>query len=175
VVVEQRSQPKKGRKMNVPATDFGAAGVIRRKCDRCNNPILLCWKGRDGEYCSNTCKKLAESGDKTMTDTTEATATAASPIVAGKPATKKAPKKAAAKKAAPKKAAKKAAASNGSGVIAGKRDDLMKVLKKGATAVDIAKELGWSESTAKIQISRLKRAEGVPISLLEDGRYRLDK
>ncbi len=115
-----------------------------------------------------------------MTDATEtATATATSPIVAGAPAPKKTAKKAApAKKAAAKKMAapKKAkTASNGSGVIAGKRDGLMKVLKKGATAADIAKELDWSEATAKIQISRLKRAEGVPISLLEDGRYRLDK
>ena len=114
---------KKEKKMpHVLADDFGDAGVIRRKCDKCGAQILLCWKGPDGEYCSNACKKQAiAEGEKTMTtETTTATAAAPSPIVAGAPAPKKTTTKKAvkaAKKTAPAKKAKTAktqkAASNG--------------------------------------------------------------
>lgn len=96
--------------MNVPAEDFGDAGVVRKICDRngCQHAVTLRWMGRYGEYCSNACMKLAESGDgeMTTTETTAAAPAAEKPITAGKTPAKKT---AAAKKAAPKKSAKKAA------------------------------------------------------------------
>ena len=79
------------------AEEFEDAGVIRRFCDRCKTPITLCWKGRNGEYCSNSCLKLSEKqGETKVSDTetnTAATTTAAPPITAGsskkKPVVKK--------------------------------------------------------------------------------------
>lgn len=99
--------------MKEPATEFGASGVTRERCDNltCGKIILFTWKGRDGVYCTNACLKRAERTNE-MTD---ATATIESPISGGTPAaTKKAPAKKAAKKVAPaskKTAAKKAPAA----------------------------------------------------------------
>lgn len=109
--------------MEVPATDFGEAGITRLICDRltCRRPVTLRWKGRYGVYCSNECLKISEKeGYTQMTEEQTATATAAAPIAAGKPSTKKAASKKAAAtvkgkgkvKAAPKSKAPKAAGAN---------------------------------------------------------------
>ncbi len=152
---------QQGKKMKVPATDFGDAGVVRRHCDHCGALCSpLCWPGRLGspwegqEYCTNRCKRAAEAkGEPNVTDSTEANATAAatSPIVAGAPAPKKTAKKAPAKKAvkksaapAKKSAAPKKAASNGSGkfsndaVITVKKEDHEHKGKRG-TCMDLMK------------------------------------
>ena len=101
--------------MERPAPEFGDSGVVRKFCDRdgCRNPVLLSWRGRNGEYCSNACYKLnEEENEMTATEeTTTAAPAAEKPIAAGKPpapAKKKGKKTtSAAKKTAP--AAKKTA------------------------------------------------------------------
>src|ERR1017187_7085615 len=62
--------------MEVPADDFGDAGVVRHFCDRpeCRKPIALSWKGRYGSYCSNTCLKISEKEDQIMSDETNTNA-----------------------------------------------------------------------------------------------------
>jgi hypothetical protein len=95
---------KEDEGVKVKAEEFGGAGVYRRYCDNpaCKGPITVCWKGRRGEYCSNSCLKT----EKENTMTTNEETVEESPIAAGAPASKKKGK--AAKKAAPvKKAAKK--------------------------------------------------------------------
>lgn len=113
---------------NVPhvlTTDFGDASIIRRFCDNtaCKNPgknptfdidgrimtmITMCWKGRNGEFCSNDClkteKKYTEKETIKMPEEND------SPISAGTTAPKKGGKKAVAKKAVAKKAVAKKAA-----------------------------------------------------------------
>lgn len=51
-----------------PAEDFGDAGIVRRFCDNpeCQRPITLCWKGRNGEYCSNKCLKTEKENTTNM-------------------------------------------------------------------------------------------------------------
>jgi hypothetical protein len=116
--------------------EFGDATIVRHVCDRkgCGKPVTLGWKGRDGEYCSNTCFKLAEREKEAKTKMTTDTNTIDtpvddSPVTAGKksgdkkkkakkPDTKKAAKPAAAKPAAKPeaKAKSKANGSNGSAI-----------------------------------------------------------
>ncbi len=158
--------------VKVPATDFGNSGVTRHICDNdtCRKPLKLTWKGRNGEYCSNECLKIAEGiGDKTMTEATE---TESSPITAGA-SNKKG--KASAKKAAPKKTTTAAkAATNGhfdlehvikvlkpdalrGYEVRGKRRDALNVLKDGMTIEkfrdamgkkDLKTHVGWALNTA---------------------------
>ena len=139
---------KKDSHMEVPATDFGEAGVTRQLCDKCQQPVALAWRGRYGTYCSNKCLKEAE----TMTD---ATATPAAPAPA-KSAIKVPAKKAAAKKTtkpakaakpakeAPKaKAAPKAKGKVGDFAPGSKKADMLEMLKKGATVPQMSKKIGW--------------------------------
>jgi hypothetical protein len=155
----ERYKDKKATQMERLAEEFGDAGVIRRFCDRCNAPIHLCWKGREGEYCSNVCLKLAEKqqGETQVTEQNEtpaAVTTPASPITSGSsksakkkstPTAKKAAAKSApvVKKAAPN-ATKKSVSKVDSGAqtlhltgtpceMRGKRADVMKLLKDGMT------------------------------------------
>ena len=107
----ERYKDKKATQMERLAEEFGDAGVIRRFCDRCNAPIHLCWKGREGEYCSNVCLKLAEKqqGETQVTDQNEtpaAVTTPASPITAGSSKSNKKKSAPAVKKTAVKSAAK---------------------------------------------------------------------
>lgn len=52
-------------KVNVhqKAEDFGGAEVYRHFCDNpeCKKPIVLCWKSREGEFCSNKCMKETQA------------------------------------------------------------------------------------------------------------------
>lgn len=107
----QRQEGGEGTIVEVPATDFGAAGVVRQVCDRpgCGRPlgvqldgsVALSWKGRDGVYCSNRCKKIAESikrKEENMTSSDTAAATAVEkPITTAEPHVPKAPAKGKAK------------------------------------------------------------------------------
>lgn len=49
--------------MKVPHSRFPGSGLVHYLCDyrKCRGPIVLCWKGRDGDYCSNRCRQAAES------------------------------------------------------------------------------------------------------------------
>ncbi len=67
----------KGKKIDmgkVTSIHFGGAPVGEHNCDNCGLPIIMAWRGRDGEYCSNKCLESKERGDK-MADGTTATAT----------------------------------------------------------------------------------------------------
>jgi hypothetical protein len=143
--------------MEVPAEEFGDAGLTRRFCDRenCKNQIAIAFTSTDGEreYCSNRCRNEAEQEREQPDMTDEATATeTAAPASKPKPATKKtaaAPAKKAAAKAAPP-AKEKKAASNGNAKYTdeqiihrlkdnadlpcrGLRAEAMKLLKEGQT------------------------------------------
>lgn len=139
------------------ARAFGDAAVVRHVCDRdgCGKPVTLIWKGRDGEFCSNTCLKLAEKqqGVKVMSNATEeleleeeitADDAAEAPVTAGKtkevkkkkkmePAPKTKAKAAPAKKAAAAPA-KKAAKASSNGHIDG--DSVIKLTSKASTLGD---------------------------------------
>src|ERR1017187_7906236 len=42
--------------MRVRALDFGEdSGITRLFCDACSKPVLPCWQGKYGEYCSRAC------------------------------------------------------------------------------------------------------------------------
>lgn len=134
---DDQPDPKGPNVAEVIAQEFGSAAIVRHLCDRveCGKPVTLGWKGRQGEYCSNNCLKLAEhasasnhsrkSQGESMTtaeievEENDAT-TDATPVTTPKKAIKQ--KKAVAKKAVAKKAApaakkavakKAAAATNG--------------------------------------------------------------
>ena len=59
--------------MKTPAPEFGGADVVRHTCDNpnCGRPIVLCWKSRDGEYCSNKCMRSAEAAKNPPPDETQ--------------------------------------------------------------------------------------------------------
>jgi hypothetical protein len=114
--------------MKKEIAEFGDAAIVRHYCDRkgCGKPVTLLWKGRDGEYCSNKCLKLAERGVTNVTEATTTVEETDSPVTAGKkekkakaaPAAKGKTKKAVVTKAKGKvKAvkAKKAAAAESNG------------------------------------------------------------
>ena len=169
---------------HVPAEDFGAAGVIRRYCDRCRKPITLCWKGRGKEFCTNACRKAYESGDTMPETNTETVTETPSPIVAGAPAAAK-PKKTAkptAKKAAAKppakakptpKAAKPAKSSNGARDPNGpseKAEASLEALKKGNVSIaKLMKDNEWSEGTTRTQVARLKRKYNLTLTTTTKG------
>jgi len=115
--------------MQQKAEDFGGAEVYRHYCDnlKCKRPIILCWKSREGEFCSNKCMKevQASPSEETKTNTIEenmsnkkeamksksspkAAATKPAAVKTTKPAVKPAPKAA----PAPKVKAEKAPATS---------------------------------------------------------------
>lgn len=96
--------------VEVPAEDFGEAGVTRTRCDKCRKPVVLAWKGRYGVYCSNNCLKTEDQqGD--LNDMTDESTPDTKPIRAGAASPKK--KTGAKKAAAPKKTPAKKAAGDG--------------------------------------------------------------
>jgi len=106
------------------AKEFGNASIVRHICDRpgCGKPVTLNWKGRNGEYCSNKCLKLAErQGESVMTNATEEVQEDVAPVTGPAPKKAKAAKKKAVVTAAAGKSKKvkttkaAAAASNGNG------------------------------------------------------------
>jgi len=119
--LKESNESNEKESMQKIAEDFGDAGIVRRFCDNpaCGRPITLCWKGRDGEYCSNKCLKT--EGVATMTTEVDVeeveTEETEKPVSGAKskkkvpapakaaPAAKKAAGKAAPAKAAPAKAA----------------------------------------------------------------------
>jgi len=162
----------------IPADDFGGAGVIRRFCDRksCGARILVRWPGRgknsNREYCSNECSKLAENEGESMTTAIEPDTTQA-PIVAGT-ATKKSPKKGAAKKAkaAPaKKAAKAAANGDLTAPAPATVLELLQKSKAGVTLDQLVNKTGWdNRHKITMAISALRTKHGYTIER-EDGKY----
>jgi hypothetical protein len=151
---QQKHHRKEPKEVKIKAEDFGDAGIIRRFCDNCGNPITLSWRGRRGEYCSNAClnsekEKSAlsmtaiDDDDEEVTDTDEEESGNGddgddedeAPIRRGGTATKKA----AGKKAAPAKKgkgpvaaapAKKAAASGNSVGHSSYPDDAVITVRK---------------------------------------------
>ena len=177
----------------VIAKEFGSAAVLRHLCDRdqCRKPVTLGWKGRDGEYCSNKCFKLAEKeGEKTMTDDTQIlddedietedddTQDDDSPVTAGKDKKKKskaapAPLKkgkasakavAVAKKVVPKAAAPKAAARNGNS-----NGDRRITLTKKASELRGKRQVVYSLIKSGMTVSQLQDAA---VKKLQDDSFR---
>lgn len=117
---------KKTNTMRQKAEDFGGAEVYRHYCDnpKCKKPIILCWKSREGEFCSNKCMKELASPtevDTVVKSTTEekmskkATSKSSSKATVAKPAAAKTTKPKAVQKtatAAPKEAAVRAASKS---------------------------------------------------------------
>ena len=47
--------------MQRPALDFGDSGVVRFNCDACSKPLLVCYRGLAGDYCSQACRDRSDA------------------------------------------------------------------------------------------------------------------
>ena len=138
-----------------PAKEFGEAGVTKQFCDNpdCHKVIIIAWKGRDGEYCSNGCLNKMEPGETTMNAAEAATA----PITGEetkKPVKKAATKKTAAAKKAPAAPAKKTAPKKGSAKVDG---DLF---RDGSTKAKIWAKIKDGKKHARADVRAFVEKEG---------------
>ena len=162
------SKRRKEKNMQVPALDFGGE-VSRHFCDNpnCRKPVTLCWKGRNGEYCSNGCLQAVENSEF-QGDNMPDNETAAPVAPANKPITAAAPKKskkAPAKKSEPKKVVKKTAKAPKVVVKTPEKGSKAAIVtalmerKNGATTDEIIAATGWSPKTVlNFVFYHLKRA-----------------
>jgi len=157
--------------MNIPANDIGP-GLTRKLCDRCKKPVFLCWKGRDGEYCSNECKKAAEKENQMTSDSN-------SPVTGGAtaaaPAKKSTAKKGAAKKTAAPKAKRAASAGSRSKIddasvikfkdfdaskFRGKQGERAKLMKEGITVRAFVDKVAKNDDTGGMSFVNYMLSKG---------------
>lgn len=105
--------------MKSASNELGDVGMTVQLCDNpaCRKKLVLAWKGREGEYCTQTCLKAVEEKSMTEDESTQDTAA---------PAAKKS--KAKGKKAAKAPAKKKAAAKGSGNRLSG--EEKITVIKK---------------------------------------------
>ena len=127
--------------MQQQSTALGNIGMTQTLCDnpRCRKPTPVCWKGRNGKYCSNKCLKQVEENMVTEEDddfnqdneeVEEAVVEAPKKKAVAKKAAKPAAKKATTKPTKTEKeakAARKPLVKKGKGVVRDRVDNEAKI------------------------------------------------
>lgn len=152
---EERDFGKRGN-MKVESETFPGAGLTRHVCDNeaCRKTIVVAFKGRDGEYCSNTClvKKENQMSDE---------GTAVVMEEEGKPA-KKAVKKGKAKveKAVKVEAAKPKPVKKGKAKVEAKKGKAKPEAKKGKAEAVKPEPKKAKKGKAKVAAKEINPAKG---------------